>query len=575
MSRRESGFHHDSRPPSGSPGSEDRGSRVATGHVPSTLTGGDWQNDRANIAPSDADHRIQEAAPRAGGMQTFLNPTEQRIAPAEGSSSGPPPFLPRNPAPAARGISPRHYTGNQPFFGVGQQPGSHPGTPGPPAVPFGLVSPSGRKSPGPTYPFPTMNSPRRILSPKLPRNTSLGHGQAMREMDPRQPPFIPSPSPAKRPYESETVEDRGQVPGFQQLTGLHRPLTASETTPKRSFSQPATRHLGGMPGPASPAPLRDPQLKSPAIPPRTQHEHPAAQPLPASAMPPIQEAPTWKQDQSQQSRLSLALTGPERQQTFMSLPGSDEPIQIEVDYHQGSRKADEKRRNNAKASTRHRRKKKSMEEERKRELEDQKDINQELQQAIDELIQHRNFYRDERNRLRDIVARTQGISDQAAGPPSPTLMRDAQSLMQSSPMVQATLQTLPQGQGSESERPTQRRRTEDYSDQASMFGALPGGLPTSLQRPSAQGQPPGSIAPPMRPSSATSGSSSSGERLPPLRSMEGGTPALPLPPPGGSGQAHEQDPRTGQWVPLQSRQFETGWATAPRPPPGHPGNPPR
>jgi hypothetical protein len=59
---------------------------------------------------------------------------------------------------------------------------------------------------------------------------------------------------------------------------------------------------------------------------------------------------------------------------------------------------------------------------------------------------------------------------------------------------------------------------------------------------------------PSRPSSAASSTNS--ERLPPLRAMEG-RPLGPAPGPG----VQEQDPRTGQWVPVQPRAQETGWAT--------------
>lgn len=57
------------------------------------------------------------------------------------------------------------------------------------------------------------------------------------------------------------------------------------------------------------------------------------------------------------------MAGAEGQQAFMALPGCDTPIPVQVDYSQASKKADEKRQRDAKASTRHRRKKKTMQEE--------------------------------------------------------------------------------------------------------------------------------------------------------------------------------------------------------------------
>lgn len=45
---------------------------------------------------------------------------------------------------------------------------------------------------------------------------------------------------------------------------------------------------------------------------------------------------------------------------YMVLPGVENPISVPIDYSQGSKKADEKRQQNAKASVRHRRKKRQQ-----------------------------------------------------------------------------------------------------------------------------------------------------------------------------------------------------------------------
>ncbi|KAM6540095.1 hypothetical protein FALCPG4_001832 [Fusarium falciforme] len=92
--------------------------------------------------------------------------------------------------------------------------------------------------------------------------------------------------------------------------------------------------------------------------------------------------------------------------------------------------------------------------------------------------------------------------------------------------------------------PSSRYRPTDLL-RAYTLGASPSGLPP-MQGPGYGG--------PSRPSSAAS--STSGERLPPLRAMDGRPPPVP-----GQGQVQEQDPRTGQWVSVQPRVPETGWAT--------------
>jgi hypothetical protein len=159
------------------------------------------------------------------------------------------------------------------------------------------------------------------------------------------------------------------------------------------------------------------------------------------------------------------------------------------------------------------------------------------------------------------VARTPAVSNHAAGPPSPAISKTI-TFVDRSPLMQSHhIPTPTQGYLSEvssAERPVPVRRTDDRPDfSPPMYGALPGGPPHSL--PSMHSQAYG--APPPRPPSATS--STSGERLPPLRVMEG----PPLPMSGlvhGQHQHQEQDMRTGQWRAAQPSHLETGWATAPR-----------
>ncbi|KAJ4158489.1 uncharacterized protein LMH87_009012 [Akanthomyces muscarius] len=152
------------------------------------------------------------------------------------------------------------------------------------------------------------------------------------------------------------------------------------------------------------------------------------------------------------------------QQAYMTLPGSDR---------------------NAKASTRHRRKKKNLQEENIRMLQDLKDDQEAMADQIESLTRQRDFYREERNRLRDVVLRTPAISQHASGPPSPISTRSVNSYADHSPLGSQPrlLHTPSQGYRSESssvERPAQRRRTDDRPEYSVNYSTQPGPPPTTL-----------------------------------------------------------------------------------------------
>ena len=62
-----------------------------------------------------------------------------------------------------------------------------------------------------------------------------------------------------------------------------------------------------------------------------------------------------------------------------------------------------------------------MEEERARQLQELKDEREEMELQIEELKEQRNFYRRDRNWLRDLVARIPGITEHAVRPRSPPI----------------------------------------------------------------------------------------------------------------------------------------------------------
>ncbi|KFG79740.1 hypothetical protein MANI_008740 [Metarhizium anisopliae] len=498
----------------------------------------DAANDAIKLLPKENSGRNQQIPPKSLGMLNILNPSDPRPKDshiAHDSSS------PVGQQSASAYQSWTHGFPRQPGFG-------HSASASYPGIPVGnanLVSGPERQSPTVGYPFSNVNEPRKALSPKVPRASSLSQSSGPpREFDRRQHGYVPSVSPAKRPYEADSAEEPRQLPSFHQTPRIAQTVPQVPTPPTRSLSQPMNRlaevsHVQGQPGPPQ-------DIQAP--PSHTQFQLGQCQgQLSSVSQPP--EASPW----TEVMRRSAGSGSMEGQQAYMTLPGSDIPIPVQVDYSQASRKADEKRQRNAKASTRHRRKKKTMQEENVRQLQELKDERQQMSEEMDYLRRQRDFYRQERNRLREIVSRTPGIHQHAAGPRSPTPTRSIGSHTDHSPVSQHLIPTPTQGYSSDPasiDRAAQRPKMEERAEFAGPSGTTPVGL-----------APPHGHLYNIPPRPASAASSGSGDRLPPLRAMEGPSPTVQHI---GSGQAHEQDPRTGQWRPVPPRQVETGWATVSR-----------
>lgn len=516
--------------------------------------GRDMRQDLGGVPHTNGETRSQLVPARTLGVHNILNPSEPHRL-AQGGNMGLPPTS-RPPEGEIPTSTPGPFTAARPFTT------SQPASISLPGTPIGAVTPLGgpfseRNSPTTAFPFPAINNPRRMLSPKPPRAMSLSQGQAPHHNVDARPPPLPSMSPAKRPYESDVPDEhRSQHRGLHHPPGMPPGPAGGSHNPTRSLSQSVIQ---------SPGPHSHPSGLPPSHYQGHQHHHPHS-PMPTQGQfppgmqqgrsfsttgPTNEGAPPWS-EMMRRHGMAGAMVGAEGQQAFMTLPGSDTPIPVQVDYSQASKKADEKRQRNAVASTRHRRKKKIMQEENTKQLQELRDERRQLEIKLEELTHQRDFYRDDRNRLRDIVSQTSGISHLAAGPSSPASARSS-SYAERSPLMAA-----PQGYPSDlssGERQAQRRRTDDRSDFSMPMYSTPGGVhpgasPSSL--PPMQTPPYGV---PSRPTSAAS--STGGERLPPLRSMEGGPP----PPTAGPTHVQEQDPRTGQWVSVQPRPQETGWAT--------------
>ncbi|EQL03143.1 hypothetical protein G6O67_003247 [Ophiocordyceps sinensis] len=501
-------------------------------HVP-PHGGGNARPESVGMPTAEDGRRSQYLPPKALGVHNILNPSEPHFVAAE----GPRPFSSRPSDAGSTAFPSRTFPRPRLFYQA------HAGLVSHPATPLGRPSSSGRNSPVTAFPFHSVNDPRRASSPRLPRATFPSQAIPSHERVLRPQSFVSASSSAKRPYETE-ADDGRHHPGPHHGPG--RGLISSQMTSPRAAGHPLARG-----GEASYAPSHT-RHQSLHAPPQFQHGAPPSRPLSAIGGPGDGLAP-W----SDAMRRSGGMAGADGQQAFMTLPGSDTPIPVQVDYSQASKKADEKRQRNAKASTRHRRKKKTMQEENARQLQDLKDERQQLMEELDGLRRQRDFYRDDRNRLREIVARTPGIHQHAGGPASPS-EQGSDSHTERSPGQHSQMPTPSQGYASDPssvERPAQRRRTDDRPEfSAPVYGASVGPPPPTLAS-GASG-----YGVPVRPPSAAS--SGGGERLPPFRAIDG-------PPAGqgmGAGQPQEQDPRTGQWRRAQPRQYETGWATAPRQP---------
>ncbi|OLN81532.1 hypothetical protein CCHL11_10406 [Colletotrichum chlorophyti] len=414
----------------------------------------------------------------------------------------------------------RHYT----FQGQGAP--SQPATPAgyPTTTPLGHT-PSDYGSPRSGFPFPAMGSTRQMLSPRETRAASVGQA-SFRGPEQQQTPFLPPTAPrGKRAYPGDEgpadphrATPRLPFSGPPSLGFPQSAMGSLTTTPQRTMSQPMIGHPVGSQLP--PLPRGAPDYQGP----------PQGFPQGSNVPPPQPQAvPVWSAPGAgtplyQSLRSDVAKAGAEGGVTLAMGGGSGGGIIVPVDCHGGSKQADEKRQRNAGASARFRQRKKEKDQSTVLELQRLQVVYREMESRMRDLTQERDFYRDERNRLRDVVLRTP-LSDMANGPPSPSSSRSGESMKGTSPLTQAPLlphqsqQQQQQGyassEASSVERPKRRRRTD--SAPTPEFSVPSYGAPVTQQGSLPPLQAPVYGMVPQRPPSTTPG----GERLPPLRAMEG------------------------------------------------------
>ncbi|TDZ29314.1 hypothetical protein C8035_v011359 [Colletotrichum spinosum] len=430
---------------------------------------------------------------------------------------------PQQPPTAAFGVPPPRHYGDRPYaFPPG--PGSQPVTPvGQPVTTPLVPTPSDQNSPKGGYPFPPMGNPRQVLSPREARADSFGQAN-LKGPEQQHTSFLPPAyRGAKRPFSEDVpIESIRQVP-FSGPPSLGPPPSTLGplTTPPRAMSQPMIGQVPHLDRPQLPPMSRDPRGRTPEI---HGQPHPGMIPSGPSFSPQVSpQGPVWPTPSAgtplYQSLRSESARASVEGGMMVRIGDNAGGLLVPVDVHQASKQADEKRQRNAGASARFRQRKKEKDQEQMANLQKLEQRNRDLEQRNRDLMQERDFYRDERNRLRDVVLRTP-VSDMANGPQSPTSSRSGGSMAETSPMTQAPM--LPhqsqQRQGyasSESsvERPPRRRRTDSAPTPEFTIPSYGHPVPQAGNLPPMQAAAYGMM--PQRPPSTTPG-----ERLPPLRTME-------------------------------------------------------
>lgn len=134
---------------------------------------------------------------------------------------------------------------------------------------------------------------------------------------------------------------------------------------------------------------------------------------------------------------------PEGQQFITITPSVGEEIHVPVDIHQASKQADEKRLRNAGASARFRARKKEKDREVQLGMQRLEAHNRDLLKRIHELEMRCEFYRSDRNRLRQAILQNPSMREQVdLGPPSPasTAMSGGSFVPEGSPMPSGPMQ---------------------------------------------------------------------------------------------------------------------------------------
>ncbi|OTB20266.1 hypothetical protein K445DRAFT_17551 [Daldinia sp. EC12] len=511
---------------------------------------------------------LAQSLPQRGfGVRNILNPTETQPSPTGTTSSAAsgPSGARLHPSPHIQGSTTFESspTTSRPFMYqnhgmTGQQQNQTAGglSQGPP--------PADRGSPASIQSHrEILGTTRRILTPRSPRVSTAGHvpPQALNTPQTHYYPVPPTSNrgfPAESPGGQHTQSPRiggpqplGHQFGRVHPSGVGPPTTLAPLTtpPPRSLSQPIASQFN--------PPGHEPQQSQGSA---SGHMRPHAYgqtPPYSTGVPPSARfpPPSLPVGDSRWSGVlgSAAQVGTPSVRSMMGMDGhaamnvGGEPLIVPLDMYNGSKQADEKRQRNAGASARFRARKKDKEIQQGLRIQELESQNRELLKRQQETENERDRYRSDRDRLRDIVYRTPGISELAyQGPPSPISTRSGGSFAERSPLAsnQPTLPMPAYGSADPAtgERAARRRRTDSQLDYNPPYGVAQTNLPSMSQpvhTPLSQPGTPSSMA-------RTS-------RLPPLRlDQPAGTPSTGPPTSGTPVQS---------FPPYKREPYETSWAT--------------
>lgn len=526
-------------------------------------TGADSPRESGGLLLASGHEPLRHATPRTLGVHTILNPSDPREQyggaspsvqrPIEGGSS-----------PSSSGT--RQYgVSDSPYQAHG--PGPLYGGPAGPAIPPVMQ----QESPTPVRPFPpAVGAARRILTPRSPRSLSLSRLATPSSYADPQPPLGYPPHAHSRPG---GPQDTPPFPTMPLQSPRQNPVATAPpaSAPPHSFSQSSLHNPPPFQFPQDPSQLgaaaRSPQGMTPVYP-HGQFGLPQGRPrnYPSPSAGPTGDANLSTAIMSALQIGSGSGRGSEVQPHLTLQTNTGEQITVPLDVHQGSRQADEKRHRNAGASARFRARKKERDKDMRDSLQRLESENRDLDRQNHELQAERDFYRNERNRLRDIVLRTPTIREHAEqGPPTPRPTHSTVPLGgagESSfggsftgggvPAAASPVgaQQHPPPYSGDLERPTRRRRTDPTSE----FPSVP--------YPMRPAQPPSTLPPIMTGYTSPVASAPPSARLPPLRFDQSSSPITTTHTPGGFGPPSVPPPPLHAHSPPYARPpHETGWAT--------------
>lgn len=562
-------------------------------------------HDPGGVPAGEAGGGDQRRGSRTSGVHNILNPPGSR-APLPASS----PRVRRRAAETTPQVNmdqgpsgPGRPTEANPHVRLesGQLgPGSSPPHPqGPPGT-GSMREPILSGSPQGIYPH-ALAATRRILTPRSPRTASLSRA-AMRTVEAQRlasmPPLPGMTGPPAHAHETSPLGGPPALAAPPQFPAhIPAPGSAASTPTRpasslsRSVSQPMMGH--GLPPTSS---QEQPPLPNP---PRDHDGRPMFSPNPHFSIPAGPRNITgegggqWAGG-GHWSPLPPGTTavagrnlqlGQGQQHLIAITPTHGEEMLIPVDYHQASKRADEKRSRNANASARFRVRKKEKDVATAQDLERLEIAHRDLERRMEEMEAERDHYRNEYNRLREMMARTPGMGEWADRAPSLSRSRSVGShATDNSPLpAPAPAPPLPPPHAhpfahpqplahphpppstyndpSMMERPARRRRTD--SDPPPQLGTHRQNTPVSLpppmpSAPSAYGV---SSSPRLSLSPGTA-------RLPPIRFDNPSTgPEFTPPILGGQLPSSAASSQPGQASGYVSYPYETGWASGPRGPP--------